>query len=102
MRRGLRGVLLRRQGEIARVIGAVGKGEVGVELNVADVVEGCGGEWDFEEVGAGDGVPVVAVAGGKGEVEMPLAEGDSLMVGHEGAVGVELDIDGRRRLCRCR
>lgn len=70
-RRGRR--LLRRQGDVVRKFLAVGEGEGGCE-DKAGVVARTGVGREFEEIGAGDGIPAGAIIFGRDEIDLPVAE----------------------------
>jgi len=76
---------------------AIGQGEGGGEGEVViccgEDFCGVGVEGDFEEVGAGDGIPELLIGGGGGEIESEAGEARAAVMGEEELVFMDIEVD---------
>ena len=73
---------------------AAGSGEGGADDGFARGELGIVGQVEFEDVGAGDGVPIAGLLVGGGEIKGPLLQDSAAAAAGEAVKGVEGELDG--------
>ncbi len=73
---------------------AAGGGEGGTDDGFARGELRIFGQVEFEDVGAGDGVPIAGLLVGGGEIEGPLLQDSAAAAAGEAVKGVEGELDG--------